>query len=285
MNSLPPHPPRRILKIECPDEKGLVHRITGCLLDHGLNMIANGEIVEPDTRRFFMRAEVEGPVADKALARDLARVLPPLAKWEILIPRPKRIVLMVSREAHCIGDLLVRHQFGEIDAEIVGVIGNHDRLQPLVERFDLPFHCVPHGEISREAHEEHIMEIVDGLSPDYIVLAKYMRVLTPGFVRKYHPRIVNIHHSFLPAFVGANPYRQAHQRGVKIIGATAHFVTDNLDEGPIIAQDVFRVLSHYTAAQMTKAGRNVEKHVLNRALYLVFEDRVFISGNKTIIFE
>ena len=285
MNTHTPSLPRTILKIECPDEKGLVHRVTGCLLAHGMNMTENGERVDPETGRFFMRAVVEGDANLEALGRELKQTLPREALCEILRPRPKRIVVMVSKEAHCIGDLLVRNLFGEIDAEIVGVIGNHERLRSLVERFEVPFHMVSHEDRSREAHEEEIVRILEVYAPDYLVLAKYMRVLTSAFVEKFFPRIINIHHSFLPAFIGANPYRQAHRRGVKIIGATAHIVTDNLDEGPIIAQDVFNVPTQYSVTQMTKAGRNVEKHVLNRALYLVFDDRVFISGNKTIIFE
>lgn len=273
------------LKIQSPDRRGLVYRVTELLYRHDLNILANGEFVETETGRFFMRTEVEGVADREALLGELRAALPAEAEIEWVEPQPKKIVALVSKEPHCIGDIIVRCQFGEMNAQLLGVIGNHDRLRPLVEPLGNPFHFVPHADLSREEHEAKVIEILDELAPDYIVLAKYMRILTPAFVQRYAGRIINIHHSFLPAFIGANPYRQAYDRGVKIIGATAHFVTDNLDEGPIIAQDVFRVLHGFSPAQMAKAGHNVEKHVLNRAMYLVLEDRVFISGNKTIIFE
>ncbi|MEO8206242.1 MAG: formyltetrahydrofolate deformylase [Chthoniobacterales bacterium] len=274
-----------VLKIESPDKKGLVYRITECLCRHDMNILSNGEFVETETGRFFMRTEVEGEADKETLQDELRKVLPSEADIEWSDPRPKKIVVLASKEPHCLGDILVRCQFGEMNAHLLGVIANHDRLRSLVEPLGHPFHLVPHTDISREEHEAAIMTILDDLAPDYIVLAKYMRILTPALVSRYSRRIINIHHSFLPAFIGANPYRQAYERGVKIIGATAHFVTNNLDEGPIIAQDVFRVLHGFSPAQMAKAGHNVEKHVLNRAMYLVLENRVFISGNKTIIFE
>jgi formyltetrahydrofolate deformylase len=197
----------------------------------------------------------------------------------------KKIVILVTKEAHCIGDLLVRHEFGELNAEIQAVVGNYEILKPLTEKFDIPFHYVDHTEISREAHEAAMIRVIDGYAPDYLVLAKYMRVLTPGFVDHYTNRIVNIHHSFLPAFIGAKPYQQAYDRGVKIIGATAHFVNNNLDEGPIIAQNVINVDHSDSALDMANAGHDVEKIVLAKALKLVFEDKVFVNRNKTVIFD
>jgi formyltetrahydrofolate deformylase len=271
--------------IQSSDRKGLVYKVTECLFRHDLNIVANGEFVEHDTGRFFMRTELEGDVDQDTLHRELKSVLPEEATLKLETPRPKKIVAMVTKEPHCIGDILVRCQYDEMNAELLAVVGNNERLRPLVEQAGFPFHYVPHQDKSREEHEDEVIDIVESYSPDYVVLAKYMRILTPKMVNKFHHRMVNIHHSFLPAFIGANPYRQAYERGVKIIGATAHFVTDNLDEGPIIAQDVTRVEHHLSATKMAQAGRNVEKHVLNRALYLVFEDRVFISGNRTIIFE
>jgi formyltetrahydrofolate deformylase len=167
----------------------------------------------------------------------------------------------------------------------MAVAGNHATLGPLAERFDVPFHHVPHEGLERAAHEQAVVEVIDSYAPEFVVLAKYMRVLTPAFVARYRGRIINIHHSFLPAFIGASPYRQAFERGVKIIGATAHFVTDSLDEGPIIAQAVTPVDHTHTAADMAQAGRDVEKVVLARALRLVFEERVLVSGNRTVIFD
>ena len=276
---------KHILLIKSPDEKGLVYRITKTLFAHDLNIISNDEFVEQETGTFFMRTAFEGNTSTDQLLSELQAELSDDAKVRLETPRKKRIVVLGTKEAHCLGDILVRCQFDEINAELLGVISNRDRLQGLVEQAGFPFDYISHEDISREDHEAAIIEKIDAYNPDYIVLAKFMRILTPEFVSRYPNRIINIHHSFLPAFIGANPYRQAFERGVKIIGATAHFVTNDLDEGPIIAQDVLRVGHQLSASQMAQSGRNVEKLVLNRALSLVLEDRVFISGNKTIIFE
>jgi formyltetrahydrofolate deformylase len=165
------------------------------------------------------------------------------------------------------------------------VIANHDTLGSLVKPFGIPFHCVSHKDLKRDEHENRVMELVETYAPEYLVLAKYMRILTPRFVAKYKNRVINIHHSFLPAFIGAKPYHQAYERGVKIIGATAHIVTDDLDTGPIIAQGTIPVNHTYTAAAMVQAGRDVEKIVLARAVKLVLEERVFLHGNRSVVFE
>ncbi|HGZ70539.1 MAG TPA: formyltetrahydrofolate deformylase, partial [Nitratifractor sp.] len=193
-------------------------------------------------------------------------------------------ILMVTKESHALGDLLIRHVDGELEANIIAVIGNRENLRDLVERFDIPFICISAEGKSREEHEALVLEELAKYSFDYIVLAKYMRILTPSFVEHYPGKIINIHHSFLPAFIGANPYKQAYERGVKIIGATAHFVTNDLDEGPIIAQDVISVNHRFDWKDMQRAGRDVEKVVLSRALKLVLEDRVFVYNNKTVVF-
>jgi formyltetrahydrofolate deformylase len=194
-------------------------------------------------------------------------------------------VVLASKEHHCLGDLLIRQAFGELNAKVLAVIANHAVLQPLVTKFELPFHFISHETLTREAHEAEMLRIIEPLQPDYLVLAKYMRVLTPEFVRRFPTRIVNIHHSFLPAFVGARPYQQAFDRGVKVIGATAHFVTEKLDEGPIVVQQVMPVDHTHTAHDLSQAGRDVEQMVLARALRLVFEERVFLCGNRTVIFD
>jgi formyltetrahydrofolate deformylase len=183
-----------------------------------------------------------------------------------------------------LGDILIRNYSGELNGEIIGVIANHDTLQTLVERFNLPFYLISADGISREEHESRVIEKTKELSPDLLVLAKYMRILSPHFVEQFEGKIVNIHHSFLPAFIGANPYKQAYERGVKIIGATAHFVNNNLDEGPIIAQDIAQVNHTYGWEDMRHTGRNIEKSVLAKALDLVLHDRVFVFNNKTVIF-
>jgi formyltetrahydrofolate deformylase len=195
------------------------------------------------------------------------------------------IVLLATTEAHCLGDLLIRYYSGELPAQIKAVVANHETLGSLVRQFGIPFHCVSHKDLDREEHEKRVMEVVDSYAPEYLVLAKYMRILTPTFVAHYRNRVINIHHSFLPAFIGAKPYHQAYQRGVKIIGATAHIVTDDLDTGPIIAQGTIPVNHSHTATAMVQAGRDVEKIVLARAVKLVLEERVFLHGNRSVVFE
>jgi formyltetrahydrofolate deformylase len=174
---------------------------------------------------------------------------------------------------------------GALDVDIAAVVGNYATLGDLTEKFGIPFHTVSHEGLSREEHEQQVRAIVDQYQPDYVVLAKYMRVLTASFVAAYRRKIINIHHSFLPAFIGARPYQQAFDRGVKIIGATAHFVTDDLDEGPIIEQDVIHVSHAFSAEDMAKAGRDVERSVLSRALAHVLDEKVFVYGNKTVVFK
>ena len=275
----------QVLLVECADQPGLVHRITGVLLKHGVNVVGNQEFVERPSARFFMRTEFDGAVAAGQLEAEVRATLPASASVRLSHLKPKRIVVLASAEHHCLGDILIRHAFGELNAEVLAVLSNHARLQPLVTKFDLPFHHLSHEGLPREAHEAGLLKIIEPLQPDYLVLAKYMRVLTPEFVRRFPARIVNIHHSFLPAFVGARPYQQAFERGVKVIGATAHFVTEKLDEGPIIVQQVIPVDHTHTAHDLSQAGRDVEQMVLARALRLVFEDRVFLCGNRTVIFD
>lgn len=277
--------PTHILLIDCPDETGLVHRITGVLCRHDCNIISNGEFVDRDRAHFFMRTEFSGEIEAGTIERELRAILPARAQIRMADDVPRRIVVLATKEPHCLGDLLVRHEYGELNANILAVISNHAMLGGLVKRFGLPFHHVSHETLDRAAHEVALLATIARYSPEYIVLAKYMRILTPAFVSQFPQRIINIHHSFLPAFAGAGPYRQAFERGVKIIGATAHFVNADLDTGPIIAQDVISVTHSHTAADMAHAGRDVEKIVLARALKLVCQERVFLSGNRTIIFE
>ncbi|MGY0162530.1 formyltetrahydrofolate deformylase [Edwardsiella tarda] len=275
---------RKVLRTTCPDAKGLIAKITNICYKHQLNIIQNNEFVDHHSGRFFMRTELEGIFNDETLLADLDDALPPGSEREIIATARQRVVILVTKEAHCLGDLLIKSAFGDLDIEIAAVIANHATLQPLVEKFAIPFILVSHDGLSREAHDDAVAEQIDRLAPDYVVLAKYMRILTPGFVARYPNRIINIHHSFLPAFIGARPYHQAYQRGVKIIGATAHFVNNDLDEGPIIMQDVIHVDHSYTAEEMIRAGRDVEKNVLSRALYRVLAQRVFVCGNRTVIF-
>ena len=270
--------------IDCDDAKGLVYKISKVFYDRALNIENNREYVDKEQGKFFMRTVVTGDFDVKELEMALKEATPLDANLKVVEPTRKKIVILVTKESHALGDILIRHESGELDADIEAVIGNHNTLEDLVRRFEIPFFIVPAEGLSREEHEFKIMELINEQNFDYIVLAKYMRILTSTFVKAYPQQIINIHHSFLPAFIGANPYKQAHKRGVKIIGATAHFVTDDLDEGPIIAQDVIPVNHRLEWREMQKAGRDVEKIVLSRALNFVLNDRVFVHGNKTIVF-
>jgi formyltetrahydrofolate deformylase len=275
----------RLLLVDCPDRRGLIHQITGLLAGAGANIVTNAEFVERDTARFFMRTEFAGGEPVAALLDELRTALPPDANVRLRSATSPRVVVLVSTEHHCLGELLLRHAHGELGADILAVVSNHTILEALTTRFTVPFHHVPHAGISRSEHEQAIESVLAAHAPDYLVLAKYMRVLTADFVSRYRQRIINIHHSFLPAFAGSNPYRQAFERGVKIIGATAHFVTEQLDEGPIIAQAVVPIDHSYRPEEMTQAGRDVEKIVLAKALKLVFEERVYLNGSRTIVFD
>jgi formyltetrahydrofolate deformylase len=273
---------RHILLMNGPDHKGLIYLVTRVLFENNQNIIKNDEYVSP-SGRFFMRTEFEGDADLTQLTATLNTELPADISLRINPKKKKDIVLLVTKEHHCLAELLIRYAFDELDATIQAVISNYNVLQPLVSKFGIPFHFISHEHKTRQEHEEAILRTLAIYNPEYLVLAKYMRVLSPEFVEKYTSRIVNIHHSFLPAFMGANPYRQAYERGVKIIGATAHFVNNDLDEGPIIAQDVKEVDHRLTAVDMATLGRDTEKLVLSKALKLVFNDRVFIQDNRTVI--
>lgn len=274
---------KKILRTICPDAKGLIAKITNICYKHQLNIVQNNEFVDHRTGRFFMRTELEGIFNDETFLADLDDALPMGSQRELNSAGRRRIVIMVTKEAHCLGDLLMKSAYDGLDVEIAAVIGNHATLQSLVEQFGIPFHLISHEGLTREQHDEKLIAQIDQYKPDYVVLAKYMRVLTPEFVQHYPNQIINIHHSFLPAFIGARPYHQAYERGVKIIGATAHYVNNNLDEGPIITQKVINIDHTYTAEDMMRAGRDVEKNALSHALYWVLAQRVFVYGNRTVI--
>jgi formyltetrahydrofolate deformylase len=271
------------LLIDTIDEKGLVYNISKVLFANNLNIEQNAEYVDVDSNKFFMRSLISGNINKNLLLKELKEVLPKNSAITLNTTAKKDIVLLGTKESHVLGDLLIRYIDGELNANIKAVIANHDHLRELVEKFNIPFYCISADKIQREDHEKLMIEKIQSFNPQLIVLAKYMRILTPVFIDTFQQQILNIHHSFLPAFVGANPYKQAHQRGVKIIGATAHYVTQILDEGPIIAQDVVRVDHSFSWQDMKRAGSNVEKVVLSNALQLLLDDKVFVHGNKTII--
>ena len=274
-----------IIVIQCKDQRGLVAIISSLIATAGLNIISMREHVEKSETRFFTRIEAEGDTDADILQLQLQSALPPDADISINPIPDKKFIVLVTKEHHCLGDLLIRNHFKTLGATIQCVIGNYNNLEDVCHRFEIPFHFITHEDKSKDAFEAVIHSVVQLYRTDYLVLARFMRILSPEFVKKYERHIINIHHSFLPAFAGANPYRQAHERGVKLIGATSHFVTNDLDEGPIIVQQIIPVTHAHTPAEMIRAGKEIEKAVMARALQLVFEDRVLVYKNKTIVFE
>jgi formyltetrahydrofolate deformylase len=271
------------LLIDTEDAKGLVYNISKVLFANNLNIEQNAEYVDSETNKFFMRTIISGKISRNILLKELKEVLPPNAEIKLNKKAKKDVVILATKESHVLGDLLIRYIDGELNANIKAVIANHEDLRSLVENFGIPFTCISADNLDREEHEAKVIKEINNYEPELIVLAKYMRILTPKFVETFPKKVLNIHHSFLPAFIGANPYKQAHLRGVKIIGATAHYVTNDLDEGPIIAQDVVRIDHSYSWQDMRKAGRNVEKIVLSDAFQMLLDDKVFVHGNKTVI--
>jgi len=267
----------------CPDRPGLVHEITGLVFRQRLNLTENQEFVDHSAQRFFMRTQFEGDVNPQKLEADFRTMVPEALTCQVRELKPRKLVLFASKEQHCLGDLLLRHCTGEFQAEILAVISQFPDCGQLVQRFGLPFCHIPFQK-NQLQHEEEIRKVLHPLNPDYLVLARYMRIFSPAFVAQYPGQILNIHHSFLPAFIGKDAYQQAYTRGVKIVGATAHFVTADLDQGPIISQDVVAVDHSHSIAEMSRKGQDVEKTVLARGLNLVLEDRVLVDGNRTIVF-
>ncbi|QEC43788.1 formyltetrahydrofolate deformylase [Pseudobacter ginsenosidimutans] len=277
--------PNMIILIQCRDQVGLVAAISGVLAAEQLNIVSLREHVDKQANLFFMRVVAEQEREVEGLEQQLLRVLPSDAVVKVNPQPEKKIVVLVTKEYHCLADILIRDYFQSLGAQVQAVIGHYDTLEDICRRFDIPYHKIEAPSSARVLFEQQLEDLVEQYAPDYIVLAKFMRILSPEFVAKYPMRIINIHHSFLPAFAGAHPYKQAFERGVKLIGATAHFVTDQLDEGPIVSQQIIPVNHSATTADMVKAGKEIETAVLARGLRLVLEDRVFVYGNKTVVFD
>lgn len=276
----------KVLLIKCKDEKGIIHKVSGVLLEFGCNIIRNREFVDVQQGIFYMRTEFEALEFKKEEVLSRVReVLPENSEVEIPKSEKKKVVLLATKEHHCVSELLSRNHFEEFNFKISAIVANHEDLRDLADRFGIDFHHISCEGIEKEEQEKIVLDILEKEAPDYIVLAKYMRILSPEFVEKYKGKIINIHHSFLPAFIGANPYRQAYERGVKLIGATAHFVTSELDQGPIITQDVAKVNHADNVSAMKRISQDVEKLTLSKAVKLACEDKVIINGNKTIVFE
>ena len=274
-----------IIIIQCEDRVGLVADISSVLAKAGCNIVSMREHVDQEENKFFVRIEVDGTAVPQDIENAIIKVLPANAVVRVNPVPEKKIVVLVTKEYHCLSDILARNHFKTLGAEVLCVIGNHPDLKNITERFSVPFYLVSHENKTKENFEAELKNIILPYKPDYLILAKFMRILSPGFIDTFKLKIINIHHSFLPAFIGANPYSQAYKRGVKIIGATAHFVTNDLDEGPIITQKIISINHSYTLTDLIRAGRENETAALAKAMQLVFEDRVFVYNNKTVVFE
>ncbi|MEH6817524.1 MAG: formyltetrahydrofolate deformylase, partial [Pseudoalteromonas distincta] len=253
-----------ILTTQCADDVGLIAKITGLCHKNNLNITRNNEFVDKDAQRFFMRTELTGEPQSDFLDQ-LRALLPQGAKLALHCGAKTKVVLLATKEAHCLGGMLLKQFEQTLNIEVLAVIANYADLEPLAKGFGVPFHVVSHEGLTRSEHDKKVGDLIASYNPDIIGLAKYMRILSPEFVGRFEGKIINIHHSFLPAFIGAKPYHQAFERGVKIIGATAHFVNNELDEGPIILQDVTSVTHANTAEMMAKMGKDVEKTVFCKA--------------------
>lgn len=281
---------RACLLISCPDRPGIVASVSGFLFERGANIVQLDQYsTHPEEGTYFMRLEfdAEWVNGDRArIEREFAQQVAAAYQmdWRFAYAdHIKRMAVFVSKEDHCLLELLWQWRWGDLRAEIPMVISNHDTLRETVESFGIPFYHLPITKETKRQQEEKALELMEG-RVDFIVLARYMQILTGDFIQHYPNRIINIHHSFLPAFVGAKPYHQAHARGVKLIGATAHYATADLDEGPIIEQDVIRVDHRDDPDSLRRKGRDIERLVLARAVKLHAEDRVIVFGNKTIVF-
>jgi formyltetrahydrofolate deformylase len=279
-----------VLLISCPDRKGIVATISDFVFRHNGNILHADEHADEESNLFLMRVEFDPAEFDIDL-KDFSQYFTPIAskfgmQWRLARSnyRPKMIIL-VSKYDHCLVDLLYRHKSGELACDIPLIISNHPDNQPIADFYGIPYLTIPVPKDSKRQAEEKILSLIEQHKPDFMVLARYMQILSNEFVNRYPQRIINIHHSFLPAFVGAKPYHQAFTRGVKLIGATSHYVTEVLDDGPIIEQDVVRISHRDSLDDLLQKGRDLEKVVLSRAVRWHIDDRVLLYGNKTVVFD
>lgn len=279
-----------VLLLSCPDQKGLVAKISSYIAEHGGNIIDLDEHVDADENLFAIRVawEMENfSIPANDLESSISELTEEIdAAWELnFLEDRTRLAIFVSKYDHCLQEILWRHKLGEYNADISVIISNHFELQQLAENYSIPFHMFPIDKENKSNQEKLEIELLEKYNIDSIILARYMQILSKEFVNKFRNRIINIHHSFLPAFMGGNPYKQAYDRGVKIIGATSHFVTENLDEGPIIEQDIIRITHRDSIDDLKRKGRDLERLVLARALHHYLQHRILVMGKKTIIFE
>jgi formyltetrahydrofolate deformylase len=279
-----------VLLISCPDRKGIVATISDFVFRHNGNILHADEHADEESNLFLMRVEFDPAGFDIDLA-DFSEQFTPIAdkfgmQWRLARSnyRPKMIIL-VSKYDHCLVDLLYRHKSGELACDIPLIISNHPDNQPIADFYGIPYITIPVPKDNKRQAEAKILNLIEQHNPDFMVLARYMQILSNEFVNRYPQRIINIHHSFLPAFVGAKPYHQAFTRGVKLIGATSHYVTEVLDDGPIIEQDVVRISHRDSLDDLLQKGRDLEKVVLSRAVRWHIDNRVLLYGNKTVVFD
>ncbi|MEU1477581.1 formyltetrahydrofolate deformylase [Streptomyces sp. NPDC001668] len=288
--SLRPHADREfVLTLSCPDRSGLVHAVTGFLVRHSGNIQESQQFDDRLQDRFFMRVHFD--VSDPSTTlEDLRSGFAPVAEayritWQLRnASTPTRTLIMVSKFGHCLNDLLFRQRTGALGIEVPAIVSNHPDFAPLAASYGIPFHHIPVTPQTKADAEARLLDLVDRLDVDLVVLARYMQILSNDLCKQLEGRAINIHHSFLPSFKGARPYVQAHERGVKLVGATAHYVTPDLDEGPIIEQDVIRVNHAQSAESLVTLGRDVEAQVLARAVEWHSQSRVMINGHRTVVF-
>lgn len=285
---MPAAKPDFVLTLSCPDRIGLVHAVSAFMVEHGCNIVDSAQFCEPATNVFFMRVSFAAPPGTSwsRLAEDFAGIGARWAMfWQIhdLALKP-RLLIMVSRFGHCLNDLLFRYSIGALPVRIPAVVSNHRDFEKLVASYDIPFHHLPVTAQTKAGQEARLLEIVEREKVDLVVLARYMQVLSNDLCAALDGRAINIHHSFLPSFKGAKPYHQAHERGVKLIGATAHYVTQDLDEGPIIEQDVQRIGHDLGPDDLVAVGRDIEAVVLSRAVKFHVDHRVLLNGRRTVVF-
>ncbi len=280
-----------VLLIDCPDAKGIVASVATFLYSHGANILSSDQHQDNEAGLFFMRVEFDLAEFTLPDPESFSREFQPIARRYHMHWRCEntsviaRVAFFVSRYQHCLVDLLHRHQIGELRCQIALIVSNHEDAKPLAAFYRIPFHTVPIEDLGKEQAEAMQIDLLERNGIDLLVLARYMQVLSPAFVTRYPRRIINVHHSFLPAFTGARPYHAAFDRGVKIIGATSHYVTEELDAGPIIEQDVARVSHRDQVAHLIERGRDLEKAVLSRAVRWHLEHRILFYGNKTVVFD
>ncbi|WP_207204572.1 formyltetrahydrofolate deformylase [Sanguibacter massiliensis] len=281
-----PDPTHWVLALSCPDRPGIVHAVSGVLAENGGNITESQQYGDPETDRFFMRVQVRTLAEPDVLRAAVAELADRFdMTWTLdVVGRPVRTLVLVSKAAHCLNDLLFRQRSEGLEIDVVGVVGNHTDLATLAAFYDKPFHHIPVTKETKPDAEAALLALVDELDVELVVLARYMQVLSDDLCRRLEGRIINIHHSFLPSFKGAKPYHQAHARGVKLIGATSHYVTADLDEGPIIEQDVERVDHSRSTEELVALGQDVERRVLARAVRWHSEHRVLLNGHRTVIF-